>query len=55
MELELLPEYVTGYIGQIIDECEVDNKALVLLEELYGIALEIIDCETFPDMEIRRE
>ena len=32
-------ETVTGYVGQILDECEIDEKARKLLTELYSIAL----------------
>lgn len=30
---------VTGYVGQILDECEIDEKARALLMELYNEAL----------------
>ena len=33
-------ETVTGYVGQILDECEIDEKARELLMELYNEALE---------------
>ena len=36
-------ETVTGYVGQILDECEVDGKAIELLMELYNEALEEIN------------
>lgn len=32
-------ETVTGYIGQILDECEIDENARALLMELYNEAL----------------
>lgn len=32
-------ETVTGYVGQILDECEIDEKARELLTELYNEAL----------------
>jgi hypothetical protein len=35
----MLAETVTGYIGQILDECELDGKAIKLLTELYNEAL----------------
>ena len=31
-------EIVTGYVGQILDECEVDGHAIQLLQKLYDIA-----------------
>ena len=33
-------ETVTGYVGQILDERELDAKAIKLLMELYNEALE---------------
>lgn len=39
----MLEETVTGYIGQILDECEIDEKARELLAELYREALEEMD------------
>lgn len=38
-------ETVTGYVGQILDECEVDSKAQKLLEELYQKALDELNGE----------
>ena len=35
----MLAETVTGYIGQVLDECELDGKAIKLLTELYNEAL----------------
>lgn len=35
----LYAETVTGYVGQILDECEIDEKARDLLMELYNEAL----------------
>jgi hypothetical protein len=32
-------EMVTGFVGQILDECEIDEKARALLMELYNEAL----------------
>lgn len=32
-------ETVTGYVGQVLDECEIDEKARMLLEKLYNEAL----------------
>lgn len=32
-------ETVTGFVGQILDECEIDEKARELLTELYNEAL----------------
>ena len=32
-------ETVTGFVGQILDECEIDEKARKLLTELYNEAL----------------
>ena len=32
-------ETVTGFVGQILDECEIDEKASDLLTELYNEAL----------------
>ena len=36
-------ETVTGYIGQILDECDIDEKARELLTELYNEALEELE------------
>ena len=41
-------EIVTGYIGQVFDECEVDGKALSLLQELYDIANEESETDSIP-------
>ena len=38
-------ETVTGYVGQILDECEIDEKARTLLTELYNEALEELNSE----------
>lgn len=38
-------ETVTGYVGQILDECEIDESARVLLMELYNEALEELNKE----------
>ena len=38
-------EIVTGYIGQVFDECEVNGKALSLLQELYDMASDEINSE----------
>lgn len=41
MEQERIPvtaELVTGYLGQILDECEIDEHAHELIMELYEIA-----------------
>lgn len=35
----MYPEMVTGTIGQVLDECELDGKAIELLTELYNEAL----------------
>ena len=35
----MVAEMVTGYIGQVLDECELDGKAIKLLTELYNEAL----------------
>ena len=32
-------ETVTGFVGQILDECEIDEKARELLTDLYNEAL----------------
>ena len=39
----MLAETVTGYVGQILDECELDGRAIKLLTELYNEALEEIN------------
>lgn len=39
----LYAETVTGYVGQILDECEIDEKARVLLMELYNEALKALE------------
>lgn len=36
-------EIVTGYVGQILDECEIDEKARNLLMELYNEALKELE------------
>ena len=36
-------ETVTGYIGQVLDECELDTKAIKLLSELYNEALKELE------------
>ena len=33
------PDTVTGYIGQVLAECDVDEHASELLQELYQLAL----------------
>lgn len=38
-------ETVTGYVGQILDECEIDERARALLSELYNEALEELNSE----------
>lgn len=38
-------ETVTGYVGQILDECEIDEKARKLLSELYNEALSELNAE----------
>lgn len=30
---------ITGYVGQVLEECDIDNKACTLLTELYNIAV----------------
>lgn len=34
----MLAETVTGYVGQVLDECDIDGHAHELLHELYDIA-----------------
>lgn len=38
-------ETVTGYVGQILDECDIDERARALLTELYNEALKEIEKE----------
>ena len=38
-------ETVTGFVGQILDECEIDEKARDLLMELYSEALTELNTE----------
>ena len=38
-------ETVTGFVGQILDECEIDEKARELLTKLYNIALKELNEE----------
>ena len=39
---------VTGYIGQILDECEIDEKARKLLTKLYKDAYEELTSDSAP-------
>ena len=41
----LTAELVTGYIGQVVDECEIDEKARKLLMILYEVALNEINAK----------
>lgn len=41
----LYAETVTGYVGQILDECEIDEKARELLTQLYNEALKELEAE----------
>lgn len=38
-------EIVTGFVGQILDECEIDEKARELLTKLYNEALKDLEAE----------
>ena len=38
-------ETVTGFVGQILDECKIDEKARELLTELYNEALKELETE----------
>lgn len=44
-------EIITGYIGQVFDECDVDSKALSLLQELYDMASDELTSEKKPETE----
>lgn len=39
---ETMPEVVTGYIGQVLEENSLDSKTFNLLTELYNLALKEI-------------
>ena len=38
-------ETVTGFVGQLLDECEIDEKARELFTELYNEALKELEAE----------
>ena len=38
-------ETVTGYVGQVLDECDIDEHARELLQELYNEALKEMNKE----------